>query len=166
MLAAGRTYFLTLKFRERGKLKFGGAWDYETRKRHYDIVSKDWNAFRDRMRKGYSMRYVLGPEFGPKTGRIHFHALVHYSDTWPTTKWVRARWKQGHSTCRIATKRHAAYVTDYATKELAFRVRASPSYGNDGAKRLIEGILKNDLVKAVYDNFPGAQAPRVVDRSR
>ena len=77
-------------------------------------------------------RYLAVFERGKRTGRAHYHALLHEVGDRPLTKRViEANWRS-HTHARLvrsAGQRQAVYMTKYLTKEVSSRPRASRGYG-------------------------------------
>lgn len=167
MLYAKRAHMVTLKFRNRGSLSFSTYHDPERKKDVLRIGKPDVRKWLDRVRRQYRIRYMLAPEFGPATGRLHYHALLCFEDVYPTTDWVRARWKQGHCHNKLAGSGDAGYVAKYATKEPGSRVWASVSYGTSRADRLAKELNNDPFVTAVKNAFdlPKTQPAYLVRRA-
>lgn len=89
--------------------------------------------FLKRMRRAYKkkLRFLAVFERGEKTGRAHYHLLLHEVDGPILKQWIEEQWPS-HVHARLVDKARpgaASYVTKYATKSLSVRVRASGSYG-------------------------------------
>ena len=105
-----------------------------------------------RVRKvtGAPLRYLLVWERGETEGRLHAHILLHEQDrASPVRKLLlEAQWKGvGHSHWRLVhSERGAAgYLTEYISKEMLARVRASFRYG----KNCLTTLAPTKLDKAV-----------------
>lgn len=91
----------------------------------------------DRVRKaGFPFRYLAVFERGERTGRAHYHLLLHEGREGPILKrTLETRWRS-HVHARVidmdgdgAQRKAAAYVSKYATKAAEIRIRASARYG-------------------------------------
>lgn len=145
--AAKRTWFVTLTFDEGNLLALtgkqyreGGAKEKRLEKAAYRYVQR----WLKRLRKANPLarvRYLAVFELGEKTGRPHFHVLLHETGNRPVTKrsiedkWsspiVHARLVQGleAETRQGVTNNVARYVTKYLVKNPDCRKRASQNYG-------------------------------------
>lgn len=114
--------------------KFGVLGDVSTRQ-------LEWAAYRHvqkyfkRLRKAKcEFRYLAVYERGEKSGRSHYHLLLHEAGSKPIVKnaHLEALWRsQVHARLigRDEAGVNASYVTKYATKSLEIRLRASSKYG-------------------------------------
>lgn len=88
---------------------------------------------RVRKESGAKLRFLLVAE-AHKSGRPHFHILVHESrGSMPIRKrTLDGQWKLGFSQFRLVdvSDKAARYVTKYLTKSVLARVRASIAYGS------------------------------------
>lgn len=90
-----------------------------------------------RLRKavpGLRMRYLAVFELGEKTGRAHYHLLIHECGTRPVTKRIlENKWRSNvHARLVADSGDAAAYlnkITRYATKDISIPPRASLRYG-------------------------------------
>lgn len=76
-------------------------------------------------------RFLAVFEQGEKTGRAHYHLLLHEVGDRPLTKrFIDAQWRS-HVHARLVDGGTgvATYVTKYTTKSLSTRIRASQRYG-------------------------------------
>lgn len=141
--AAPRTWFVTLTFdpehlagihveaqRERGE------WDVKVDTAAYRHVQK----YLKRLRKAANtrFRYLAVYERGEKTGRAHYHLLLHeIAGQRPILKrTLEGQWRS-HVHARLVAGdgcRQAVYLTAYATKSALSRPRASNRYGDPGGK--------------------------------
>lgn len=110
-LLAERTWWLTLTYRG-------------TIEPNYEHVK----GFFKRIRKaGHEIRYVISEERGTEKERLHWHILIHCSDTLKRRQIERC-WDHGFVNARLA--RHAGlgrYLAKYLAKQS--RIRASKHYG-------------------------------------
>lgn len=144
---AKRTWFVTLTFDEGNLLALTGK-QYRERgpkekrleKAAYRYVQR-WLKRLRRANPLAKLRYLAVFELGDKTGRPHFHVLLHETGMRPITKrsiednWtspiVHARLVQGieAETRHGLTSNVARYVTKYLVKNPDCRKRASQAYG-------------------------------------
>lgn len=101
---------------------------------------KEVTKYLKRVRKAAkaSFRYVLVTE-RHKSGDPHFHLIVHETELHPIThkilsgQWNGKNFSLGFEKWRLIPfgdeERHVGYVTDYISKALASKVRASQRYG-------------------------------------
>jgi len=77
------------------------------------------------------IRYLCVFELGEKSGRAHYHALLHEVGEQPVTKaCLQGQWRSHVHAKLVANGRgSASYITKYATKSLDIRPRASSGYG-------------------------------------
>ena len=75
-------------------------------------------------------RYLAVFEEGEKTGRPHYHVLLHEVGRPISKRTLEDQWRSNVHCRLVASGRgSASYVTKYATKSLAVRLRASARYG-------------------------------------
>lgn len=138
---AKRTWFVTLTFSP-GQLLVvhGEKHKYGKLERAaYSHVRK--YLARLRKQKGLRFRYLFVFERGEKTGRPHFHGLIHEVGTSPLFKrTIERQWSSPVVHARLVrglsaegrnghVRNVASYITKYATKDLEGRIRASRNYG-------------------------------------
>lgn len=135
--SAKRTWFVTLTFSPvhlAGVLlkavKFAGLDPAKAQERcAYEDVQLYWKRLRKR---GFSFRFLAVFERGEKTGRAHYHALIHEMGQRPIPKSVLEEEWRSHVHARLVADKArgaAGYITKYATKSLAVKPRASLHYG-------------------------------------
>lgn len=82
----------------------------------------------------HKLRYVCTTEFGTRTGRLHYHALIHCGQSLRQADLERNwdGWSIGQSRFRLCKTNTAAhYVAKYVAKDGgAYRVKASQHYGS------------------------------------
>lgn len=92
---------------------------------------RDWQLFAKKLRKrGYAFRYFMAGEYGEKTKRPHYHAIMFGQDflddaemlkTKPHRLWrsplLEDVWGRGHVTVGHVTMGSAAYVAQYCMKK-------------------------------------------------
>lgn len=135
---AKRTWFVTLTFSpvhlagviyEANELK-GGSTASRIERAAYAHVQKYFK--RLRKQKKLKFRYLAVYERGEKTGRSHYHLLIHEVGERPVSKRsLEAKWIS-HVHARLVAKSAdgaASYVTKYATKSFDVKPRASVGYG-------------------------------------
>jgi hypothetical protein len=95
-------------------------------------LGKEITKYLKRLRKaGAQIRYVVVAE-AHKSGRPHFHMLVHEtsSDHPVRHKMLADKWTPGFSNWKLVEGPGAAnYVTKYLSKSMRARIRASEEYG-------------------------------------
>lgn len=78
-------------------------------------------------------RYLAVFELGKKTGRPHYHLLLHETGTRPCLKaHIESQWRSNVHARLVGSGealRRASYVTKYATKSFEISPRASVRYG-------------------------------------
>lgn len=142
--AAQRTWFVTLTFRP------ALIWAFEAKrllggKSVFDQAFREVQLFLKRMRKsGHKVRFLLATE-AHRSGRPHFHMLLHEDVTSPPVssrdlsgnrkerrkpKW----WHNGLVHCRLVDPKRKAwdvawYVAKYMSKTSEAKIRASIKYG-------------------------------------
>lgn len=88
--------------------------------------------FFKRLRKGGAVfRYLAVYERGEKTGRSHYHVLLHEADKEIPKRYLQKSWGS-MSHCHLVSGGSggvASYVTKYTTKSLNIRPRSSSKYG-------------------------------------
>lgn len=104
-----------------------------------ELVQVERRAYRDvqlylkRLRKsGAVFRYLAVYERGEKSGRSHYHLLLHETGRFPVPKRVIEDTWPSHVHARLVdptTTGSASYLTKYLTKDFSIRPRASSSYG-------------------------------------
>lgn len=99
------------------------------------LVKKDVQDFLKRLRKSFSCRYYLAGEYGPKTGRPHYHAIIfgigledfddlqrigrnELGQDYYTSKWFADRWQNGFVTISDVSYNTCAYVSRYVMKKV------------------------------------------------
>lgn len=140
--AAKRSWFVTLTF---SPLHLAGIMQEARTLKGRDMAEKvDRAAYRHvqrffkRLRKAMPesrFRYIATFEEGEKTGRAHYHLLLHEQGPKPLTKRLIERQWRSNVHCRLVDTEQdamgkASYITKYATKSLTVRVRSSTRYGS------------------------------------
>jgi hypothetical protein len=142
---APRTWFVTLTFSPMQLAQIlmrqhheKGRAEKQLEKSAYRHVQR----YLKRLRKNNRFRYLAVFERGEKTGRPHFHMLLHEVDRPVTKRQIEGQWSS-HVHCRLVpkddlsvelsngrqTKNVATYVTKYCTKDADTRFRPSAGYG-------------------------------------
>ena len=122
-----RTWFVTLTWKD------GSVCDYEEVKKFFKRLRKKHGAF----------RYLCTEEKGELNERLHWHILLHCSDslTWRS---ISSEWSHGHIHCKLArTSGLASYIAKYAAK--GGRIRASRFYGEESGCHHVEGWPARDF---------------------
>lgn len=89
----------------------------------------DVKLFFKKLRKKHEFRYVISEERGTEKERLHWHILVHCSNSL-TRREIERCWNNGFVNARLA--RHAGlgrYLAKYLAKQS--RIRASKHYGSE-----------------------------------
>lgn len=68
-------------------------------------------------RTGQKVRYSLVGEYGPKTWRPHYHALLYGPDTGLVDGLTAQTWKHGFTSVQAAIPAHMRYVAAYTVKK-------------------------------------------------
>jgi len=85
-----------------------------------------------RLRKGgHQLRYFAVFELGEKTGRAHYHVLLHDQRHSLTKRIIERSWHHGHTRKSLVKDglATARYTAKYLTKDSGVRFRASFRYG-------------------------------------
>lgn len=83
------------------------------------LVVEHLQAFWKRLRKaGLKFRYFACGEYGTKTHRPHYHAILFGVDFVTADFFVRKFWDYGFAYCTEANSKTAGYVAGYCTKKL------------------------------------------------
>ena len=131
-----RTWFVTLTFSPvhmAGVLAeasmLGGTSDRLIERAAFRHVQRYFKRLRKR---GVAFRYLAVYERGEKTGRSHYHLLLHNTGDRPILKvLLEDNWRSFIHARLVASDAGgaASYVTKYATKSFDIRPRASVNYG-------------------------------------
>lgn len=139
-----RTWFITLTFSPIHlagiRLSAKGTGDREIEAAAYPHVQR----FFKRLRKlGNQFRYMAVYELGERTGRSHYHMLLHEQGPRPTLKaQLESQWRSNvHARLVDGGEAHrkASYVTKYTVKSFSIRPRASARYG----KLIVSSLEEN-----------------------
>ncbi len=108
-------------------------------------LGKELTTYLKRLRKaGAVIRYLMVTE-AHKTGKPHFHMLVHeQSEDLPVRhRLLKDKWAAGFSDWKLVEGPAAAsYVTKYLSKSMKARVRASEMYGSvDGVPEINHQLI-------------------------
>jgi hypothetical protein len=116
----------------------------------YSLVRKDFQDFMKRLRKHANktkIKYYAVGEYGDKTERPHYHAIV-FNLPRPFEKFIRKAWKLGHIHIGTVTEASIFYTTKYALKGLR---RKKPfeydEYGRQPEFQLMSNGLGASYVK-------------------
>ena len=116
----------------------------------YSLLRKDFQNFMKRLRKHANktkIKYYACGEYGDKTERPHYHAIV-FNLPRPFEKFVQKAWKFGHIHIGTVTEASIFYTTKYALKGL--RRRNSWEYDERGREPQFQ-LMSNGLGKS-YNN--------------
>lgn len=86
----------------------------------YTLLRKDFQDFMKRLRKHAKttkIKYYACGEYGDKTERPHYHAIV-FNLPKPFDKYIQKAWKFGHIHVGTVTEQSIFYTTKYALKGL------------------------------------------------
>ena len=134
-----RTWFVTLTWKD------GNECDYEEVKKFFKRLRKKHGAF----------RYLCTEEKGEKNERLHWHILLHCSDS-ITWRAIASEWSHGHIHCKLArTSGLASYVAKYAAK--GGRIRASRFYGEESGCHHVKGWPTGDFDRFFETGAKSAQ---------
>lgn len=84
------------------------------------VSKREAQLFIKRLRtySGADFRYFLVGEYGEKSGRPHYHAMIFGLSALELDPWVRRAWKKGFYMLSELTPGRARYVARYTTKKL------------------------------------------------
>lgn len=86
------------------------------------LSSRDLTLFWKRLRKdGLKFRYFSCGEYGEKSYRPHYHAIIYGEDFNVVDFYAKKHWKFGFSYSVPATSETAGYVAGYVTKKMSDR---------------------------------------------
>lgn len=116
-----KAYFVTLTYGNTNRL--GEVLTERAKSLHY----KDVQRWLYRIRKKHRVRYIVTGEYGPKTGRAHWHAILFFKDAGPDVKvgfryWNTSDvtmdpfWKDGNTRWEEFAPEHVRYVCKYMLK--------------------------------------------------
>lgn len=94
------------------------------------LVPRDLTLWLKRLRKAYApktLRYFACGEYGSRTGRAHYHAILFGIDVQTATELVAKTWTAGMTLVLPADMEALAYVAGYVTKKL--KKRRDPEEG-------------------------------------
>ncbi len=155
---AKRTWFVTLTFSAIHLagvlLEAKGSTPKEVEAAAYPHVQR----YIKRLRKIMpDFRYLIIYERGEKSGRSHYHMLLHEHGSKPITKQtLETQWRSFVHARLVSGERNsrsASYITKYATKSFDIRPRASLKYGktNPPQKPQVFGGIKYNNGERVDD---------------
>lgn len=128
--------------------------------------AEELTRFMKRVRKnsGARLRYLLVAE-PHKSGRPHFHALIHELGTDVPIRHavLRSAWNLGFTKFKLVERDVKAcwYVAKYLSKTVAARVRASLGYGRGGDRINTRGTSIVGLDEGpTWPNRPSSSAPK------
>lgn len=104
---AAITYFITLTFNEDSVPK--------------EICVEDLQKFFKRLRKFHNLRYFACGEYGGRSGRPHYHAVVfleRFEDLSVFQNHVQSSWPFGFVQVSVANRERFAYVAKYTVKTI------------------------------------------------
>lgn len=137
MLRAKRTWFGTITFAPEhlaGIIFESMGSKHADRERAIDDAAyRHLQRYFKRLRKGGNrFRYFACFELGEKTGRPHYHVLIHELGPRPIfQKTLDEQWRSFTMFSLVRNSRASAnYVSKYLTKSFSVRPRASQSYGS------------------------------------
>lgn len=107
------------------------------------LCARHLQLFFKRLRKQvpWPIRYFACGEYGGKTGRPHYHALI-FGLPCPKGDWLTERWQLGFTTSRPLTKKNVLYTTRYTLKaskrgdDYITLASRRPGIGADGFRAL------------------------------
>lgn len=106
------TYFLTLTYSDEEVPKTSAG--------ELTLDKRDGRLFRLRLRErlGYMPRYFFVGEYGEKTERPHYHAIIYGAPPAGFDQVVEKTWGLGQTSTYWAVPQHLSYVAQYCTKKL------------------------------------------------
>lgn len=113
------TYFLTLTYSEEESIYV----NYE----QTTLYKPHLQRFFKRIRKIYKIRYYAVGEYGTKTFRAHYHALI-FSDTAIPDIFFKQKWTHGHCHVSIANLRRVVYTTKYHVNRTKYPPDVEPPF--------------------------------------
>lgn len=120
------------------------------------LKPKDTQLWMKRLRKALAprkIRFFLVGEYGDKTGRPHYHAVLF--NCWPMdSEAIQSSWSLGFTTCTTLTPQRARYTARYTTKKLCaeklpfkdqtpifMRCSNRPALGRQGFENLMSSLI-------------------------
>lgn len=133
------------------------------------LMYPDFQRFIKRLRKKYSVRYIVAGEYGSKKGRAHWHCVLFFKGKYPEIK-AETRvnwdmWPEGFSYFQEPDYGGFAYALKYALKDISSEISQGhlamskkPPLGaeyfhNLASKYVEQGISPQDLFYAFGDVF-------------
>ena len=116
----------------------------------YSLVRKDFQLFMKRLRKHANktkIKYYACGEYGEKTDRPHYHAIV-FNLPKPFDKYIKKAWTYGHIHVGTVTEASIFYTTKYALKGLR---RKKPWEVDDWGREPQFQLMSNGLGKSFGD---------------
>jgi len=156
------------------------------------LKKSDFQNFIKRLRKQYApskIRYFAGGEYGEKTKRPHYHAILFNCDftdkrSLPTTKnhtqynsqILTDLWGKGHTTIGNVSQQSAQYVSKYVVKKLLGDMAKKygnktpefglmslkPGIGHEWLKKFHHDVYKNDVV--ITKDIRKVRPPKYYDK--
>lgn len=176
---SARTWFATftlapsahnlMEVRASARLREGGTnWRLLPPDERFSEVAQEYAAeltkWLKRVRKnsGARLRYILVAE-RHKSGRLHFHALIHEVDQWSkvTHAVLTSAWNLGFTKFKLVERDVKAcwYVAKYLAKDAASRVRASLRYGSGGDRKQMNAVAIGEWPTKVWPPVEHAPPP-------
>ncbi len=115
--------------------------------------------FRTRINRKF--RYFAVGEYGTKTWRPHYHALLFGIDTFDTDRLLKETWGMGHVSAAESNVERMAYIASYTTKKMTGKddlhlEGRTPEFSRQSLKPGI-GAPAVDLMAGFYQTKAGAQ---------
>lgn len=105
-----RSRFITLTYDDD---HLPSSFDEGTGEIHYDVCYDDIRKFHKKLyKRGFKFRYFLASEYGPKSGRPHYHGIYFSDQKLP----FEAAWDKGFVADKPAKEGSLKYVTKYLLK--------------------------------------------------
>lgn len=121
------------------------TYDDEHLPEDYSVNKRDWQLFMKRYRKEllHKVRFFMGAEYGPRTFRPHYHAIIfghaftgdrkffrtnEHGDRIYTSETLNRIWGLGNCEIGDVTYRSARYVAGYVTKKITSSDKAAAHY--------------------------------------
>jgi len=121
------------------------------------LVYKDVQDFLKRLRKKYSVRYIVAGEYGTKKNRAHWHIILFFNKQYPELEYNKRinweYWTKGFSYFQDADWKGFQYVLKYVLKDLDERVKVGhlamskkPPLGEQYFKELAKQHVKEMIL--------------------
>lgn len=93
-------------------------------KRHLQLALKRLRKSLDEFRPGRTLRFFASGEYGERTGRPHYHAILYGLDAAADAHLIDNAWGLGHTRTDTVTPARIAYVAGYTAKKANWHQQA------------------------------------------